>query len=116
MAVFSQRRATANGMAKEITPQQLIDMLENGAELVDVRELEEVNEGKIQNTKHWPLSSFGLRRTEISKTLPTIFYCRTGLRSLKAAEIAESWTGQGVFSLQGGYLAYESQKEEKTEN
>lgn len=103
-------------MAKEITPQQLIEMLEQGAELVDVRELEEVNEGKITNTKHWPLSSFGLRRPEISKTLPTIFYCRTGLRSLKAVEIAETWTSQDVFSLHGGYLAFLNEREEKAEN
>ena len=98
-------------MAKELNLPQLLDMLNTGAELVDVREAEELSEGKIEQTRHWPLSTFGLRQQEISKTRPTIFYCRTGLRSLKAAEIAASWTPQEVFSLRGGYLAYLNDKE-----
>jgi rhodanese-related sulfurtransferase len=97
-------------MTKEINTKQLLEMLERGVELVDVREAEELREGKIDDTKHWPLSSFGLRQKEISKTRPTVFYCRTGLRSLKAAEIAADWTKQDVFSLQGGFLAYNHDK------
>jgi len=94
-------------MAKEIDVKQLCAFLKGGAELVDVREAEELlKEGKIQNTKHWPLSSFSAREAEISKTRPTIFYCRSGLRSLKAAEIASVWTEQDVYSLRGGYIAF----------
>ena len=103
-------------MAKELNLPQFLDLLKKGAELVDVRESEELSEGRIEKTKHWPLSSFGLRQTDISKTRPTIFYCRTGLRSLKAAEIASSWTTQEVFSLRGGYLAYVNDKEKSRDN
>ena len=98
-------------MAKEIDIKQLCAFLKSGAELVDVREAEELlKDGKIQNTKHWPLSSFSLREAEISKTRPTIFYCRSGLRSLKAAEIASVWTEQDVYSLRGGFIAYVNEK------
>ena len=96
-------------MAKEIDLKQLVEILRKGAELVDVREVDELKEGALKNTKHWPLSSFGLREAEISKTRPTIFYCRSGLRSLKAAEIASLWTQQDVYSLRGGYLGYLSE-------
>ncbi len=98
-------------MAKEIDISELSEVLKGGAELIDVREPEELlKEGKIQGTKHWPLSSFALREAEISKTRPTIFYCRSGIRSLKAAEIASVWTEQDVYSLRGGYLAYANTK------
>lgn len=93
-------------MAKEIDPSQLLEILKNGAELVDVRESNELQEGKINNATHWPLSTFGLRQGQVSSLQPTVFYCRSGLRSLKAAEIAATWTSQDVYSLRGGYLAY----------
>lgn len=100
-------------MAKEIDVGQLPEYLEQGADFVDVREVEELSrDGKIQNTKHWPLSTFALREAEISKTRPTIFYCRSGLRSLKAAEIASIWTKQDVYSLRDGYIAYKSQEKD----
>ncbi len=102
-------------MAKEIDLKQLVDILKKGAELVDVRELEELKEGALDNIKHWPLSSFGLREGDISKTRPTIFYCRSGLRSLKAAEIASLWTQQDVYSLRGGYLGYLSETKPELE-
>ncbi len=93
-------------MAREINPSELLEILKNGAELVDVRESNELQEGKIEHATHWPLSTFGLRQEQISESRPTVFYCRSGLRSLKAAEIAANWTSQDVYSLRGGYLAY----------
>lgn len=101
-------------MAKEIGIKELFEILRDGAELVDVRESDELSrDGKIQDTKHWPLSSFALREAEISKTRPTIFYCHSGLRSLKAAEIASVWTDQNVYSLKGGFIAYMNEKSSK---
>ena len=101
-------------MVKQIDYRQLERMLLEGAELVDVRELDEVTEGQIQGGKHWPLSTFGLRQEEVSKKRPTIFYCRSGLRSTKAAEIAETWTEQDVYSLEGGILGYfDAQQDER---
>lgn len=93
-------------MIKEIPMDKLQEMLDHGAELIDVREEEEVTKtGPIDEcAKHWPLSTFGLRQDEVSKQRPTIFYCHSGLRSMKAAEIAENWTEQDLYTLQGGLL------------
>lgn len=97
-------------MVQEITSQQLAQFLQQGAELVDVRESEELTEqGLLTGGKHWPLSSFALRQPEVSQLRPTIFYCRSGLRSMQAAEIASRWTDQQVFYLHGGYLSYLAQ-------
>ena len=101
-------------MVKEITNSQLLrKVLADGALLIDVRENEEVEEGALNYDDHWPLSSFGLRQTEISKTRPTIFYCRSGVRSFKAAEIASEWTDQPVYTLGGGYLEFKEQNSSK---
>lgn len=97
-------------MVKELSVGELRKMLEEGAELIDVREEDELSEGAIAGGKNWPLSTFGLRQQDISRSRPTIFYCRTGMRSIKAAEIAESWTEQELFSLRGGFHKFSSDK------
>ncbi len=86
-------------MVREIDRKTLHELLQLGATLVDVRESNEVlTEGRVfDDARHWPLSSFGARQCEISQTRPTIFYCRSGLRSLQAAEIASLWTSQDVY-------------------
>lgn len=97
-------------MVREITCKELEKLLEQGAELVDVRESEELKEGEIRGGINWPLSTFGIRQREVSKHRPTIFYCRSGMRSMQAAEIASNWTSQNVFFLHGGYLTYLAEK------
>ena len=93
-------------MYQEITMDQLEDILSDGAILVDVREEDEIEAGAIPGHKAMPLSSFDSFRDEISKDKPTIFYCGSGKRSLKACQIAQQWTEQQLFSLAGGYIAY----------
>jgi rhodanese-related sulfurtransferase len=95
-------------MIKEIDDQELYRLLAEGTvDLVDVREESEFQEGDIPGAKNWPLSSFGLRQKEVSRDRPTLFFCRSGLRSMKAAEIAESWTSQNLFTLEGGVDRYQ---------
>ncbi len=93
---------------KEIDYDELKALVEQGAQLVDVREADEVESGRIPGGINWPLSTFGLRQKDVSRERPTIFYCRSGLRSLKAAEIAESWTSQELYFLKGGTVNLKS--------
>ena len=93
-------------MVREVSCGELEQLLKQGAELVDVREAEELEEGVIKGGTNWPLSTFGLRQEDVSRKRPTIFYCRSGMRSMQAAEIASNWTDQKVFFLDGGYLTY----------
>ncbi len=96
-------------MVKEIDFVELRALLVQGADLIDVREPEETSEdSKLPGDRNWPLSTFGLRQKDLSKDRPTIFYCRSGLRSLKAAEIAEAWTDQTLYFLKGGLLNVKS--------
>lgn len=93
-------------MFKEITLDELEDLLSEGATLVDVREDDEVADGAIPGNVHMALSVFDSFKDDISKDKPTVFYCRSGRRSMKACEIASQWTEQQLYSLAGGYLAY----------
>lgn len=93
-------------MISEIDIDEMERLVDEGAVLVDVREEEEVLEGCIEGSLSWPLSRFAEFKDDVSQTNPTIFYCRSGRRSLKSAEMAEEWTDQPLYSLSGGYLAY----------
>tara|TARA_Y100000991_G_C21970281_1_gene349053 strand:+ start:294 stop:578 length:285 start_codon:yes stop_codon:yes gene_type:complete len=91
---------------EEINLDKFHKLVDLGAEIIDVREKSEYQDENINESKHWPLSSLNIRKREISQNTPSIFYCRSGLRSFQAAEIADSWTKQKVYSLKGGILKY----------
>ena len=93
-------------MIKEVTAEELPKLIAEGVQVVDVRETEELKDGAIAGGLHWPLSTLGLHKKEIATRRSILFYCRSGLRSMKAAEIAEEWTGEQLYSLQGGFLEY----------
>lgn len=96
-------------MIKEIDLQDLASILGQGAKLVDVRESEELEDGVIPGHIHMPLSVLEEFETDLKALGPKIlFYCRSGKRSLKAAEMAQDWgIGPDLFSLRGGFLEYE---------
>ena len=99
-------------MIEEVDVKQMEAMVSKGAQLVDVREDEELSsEGLIEGMTHMPLSTFEDFEANLDKTRPVVFYCRSGRRSLKAAEIAETWTSQPVYSLKGGIIAYKQEKQ-----
>ena len=92
-------------MAKEVYKGEMETLVMSGAELVDVREAEEIAEdGGLPGRTHWPLSRLAELAAWISKDRPTIFYCRSGLRSFQAAEIAARWTEAPVYYLSGGMI------------
>ena len=92
-------------MVKRIDAHQLKTLISEGAVLVDVRESNETDK-VIDGSLHWPLSKLNDSRGKLSKTRATVFYCSSGLRSQKAAEIAEEWTNQDTYTLDGGINEY----------
>ena len=101
----------ADGDVKEIAIEELDGFIDEGVVVIDVREDEELDAGMIDGAVHMPLSRFDEFSDEISQDKPSVFYCRSGRRSLKAAEIAGEWTDQAVYSLAGGYLAYSGEND-----
>lgn len=84
--VFTSCASAAEGYRK-ITPQEGKDMIEKKITLVDVREPSEYEEGHIPSAILIPLGTIDERVTEklTDKDAPVILYCRSGVRSRKAA-------------------------------
>ena len=95
---------------KEISAKEVQKNLEQGQSLslIDVREVVEVEEGRIPGTLHIPLGLLEFRMNELSKNEPYIIVCRSGGRSGRATQFLES-QGFDVTNMVGGMLAWEGE-------
>jgi len=105
---------------KEISRASAREMLDQGAQLVDVRVDHEWETGHLPGAVHIPLAELPARAEEIDKDRPVILYCRGGNRSsmattalaeagydaVKLSEGAVGWEEEGLeFEPKGGYVA-----------
>ncbi|MGM8215756.1 rhodanese-like domain-containing protein [Bacillaceae bacterium W0354] len=74
--------------------------------LIDVREVEEVQAGKIPGAIHIPLGLLEFRVNELDKTKEYIMVCRSGGRSGQATIYLDS-LGYQAKNLLGGMLDWE---------
>jgi rhodanese-related sulfurtransferase len=73
------------GETREVSREEARKMVEEGAQLVDVRADHEWNAGHIANAKHVPLPELPQRTGELDQDRPVVVYCRGGNRSSMAA-------------------------------
>jgi rhodanese-related sulfurtransferase len=112
--------AEADVTPKEISRAEAREMLEKGAQLVDVRADHEWEAGHLPGAVHIPLAELPQHIEEIDKERPVILYCRGGNRSsmattalaeagfdaVKLTEGAVGWEEEGLaFEPEGGYVA-----------
>jgi rhodanese-related sulfurtransferase len=71
---------------KEISRDEARKLVEDGAQLVDVRAAHEWEAGRIVGATHLPLAELAGRTGEIDRGRPVVLYCRGGTRSAMAAE------------------------------
>lgn len=92
---------------KTITPEVLQEKLHAGetVNLIDVREPEELLEGKIEGAINIPLGLLEFRMHELDKKTPYVMVCRSGGRSGQATMFLES-QGFDVTNMAGGMLAW----------
>ena len=76
------------------------------AQIVDVREPQEWSDGHIPGATHIPLAELGLRLGQLDAARPVIAVCRSGVRSLKAAEFLRRSGVPGATSMAGGMKAW----------
>ncbi|UNT71641.1 rhodanese-like domain-containing protein (plasmid) [Bacillus sp. N447-1] len=97
---------------KEITAKALENKLMDQEEvnIIDVREVEEVVEGKIPKSLHIPLGLLEYRMHELDKNKEYIIVCRSGGRSSRAVQFLESY-GYQVINMNGGMLAWKGETE-----
>ena len=79
-----------------------------GSILLDVRTPKETSQGMIPGATEIDFYNTGFRKnvSKVEKGKPIIIYCRTGVRSVKAAYILDSLGYTDLYNLKGGYKAW----------
>ncbi|HKZ13449.1 MAG TPA: rhodanese-like domain-containing protein [Solirubrobacterales bacterium] len=110
----------ADAAPKTISRAEAREMIDAGAQLVDVRADHEWEAGHLPGAIHIALPELPARVEEIDKDKPVILYCRGGNRSTmatvalaeagydaaKLSEGATGWEEEGLpFEPEGGYVA-----------
>ena len=97
---------------KEITAKEVQQRIDNGEalNLIDVREVDEVQAGHIPGITHIPLGLLEFRTHELDKSKPYIMVCRSGGRSGQATQYLQS-QGFDVTNMSGGMLSWEGKVE-----
>jgi len=80
----------------------------SNAVLVDLRETQEYEGGRLPKALHIPLSQLESRSGELAKLKdrPVVAYCTTGNRSSLAAKVLARAGFKDVYQLRGGYRAW----------
>lgn len=77
-------------------------------QIVDVREDSEWAQSRIPgDVKHIPLGELTQRAAEVGDQ-PVVFQCRSGVRSLMAAQAFRA-AGREAYSLEGGLIAWDGE-------
>ncbi|TRM11748.1 rhodanese-like domain-containing protein [Lentibacillus cibarius] len=92
---------------KEIMTNELMEKIKNNenVNVIDVREDDEVAQGKIPGAKHIPLGEIPNQLDKLDKNKHYYMVCRSGGRSGKACEFLEQ-QGYNVTNVDGGMLAW----------
>jgi len=88
----------------EISVNELAHLIKNKkcANLVDVRNPDEVKEFNIEGSQFIPLAELEERISEIDQTSPIFLICKSGNRSAKAAEILKTKGMTKITNVIGG--------------
>jgi rhodanese-related sulfurtransferase len=93
----------------ELAPREVAALWERGEiELVDVREPEEYEAGRIAGARHIPLTELTAQAHTIGQELPIVFYCRVGNRSGMAADAFRA-SGFDAHNMSGGLEDWQAQ-------
>lgn len=97
---------------KEMTAKEVETLLNEQKRLsiIDVREVDEVAEGKISGAVNIPLGLVEFRMHELDKSKEYIMVCRSGARSGRATQFLEG-RGFNVINMAGGMLSWEGKVE-----
>lgn len=93
--------ACTNGY-KTIDSNRAMELIEDGAVVVDVRTSDEYKSGYIENSINIPVDN--ISDIEYDKETVIIVYCASGMRSAEAAKILIQEGYTNVYNLDGGLI------------
>ncbi|MEX1254336.1 MAG: rhodanese-like domain-containing protein [Dehalococcoidia bacterium] len=84
------------------------ELLNDGAHIIDVREMHEYQDGHIPSAPLIPVGAVFARREELPKDGKIIFTCAVGQRSALACEMAAAagLPAERIYNLEGGTEAW----------
>jgi rhodanese-related sulfurtransferase len=82
---MSEPGKEGSGAPREVSREQARKLIDEGAQLIDVRADHEWAAGHLPGATHLPLAELSERTGEIDKDRPVLLYCRGGNRSTMAA-------------------------------
>ncbi len=92
-----------NGLYRQVLFLDVYNLVKENAQIIDVREENEYNNGHIEGAKNIPMSRFRQSLDEIDKTKPVYVHCQTGQRSYNVA-LALKHYGFDVYNIAGSYF------------
>jgi rhodanese-related sulfurtransferase len=92
-------------IAGDLSPGQAAELIEAGAELIDVRRPYEFEGGRIAGARNLEMNGLSAHAEELPRDRPIVFYCRSGNRSGMAAE-AFRQAGFDAHHIAGGIEAW----------
>ena len=108
---FNQITDDAKTRIREVTPAQASEEQQQGAVLIDVRESEEVAQGRAKGAIHLSKGLIELRIEDAvpDAATPIICYCGGGYRSALAADNLQKMGYSNVASMSGGLKSWRNE-------
>ena len=85
----------------ELTPAEAAAKVDEGAQLIDIRQDYEWEAGHIDGARHIRMEELPASASELDRDRPIVFQCRSGSRSAFATQIFRE-SGYDAFNLAGG--------------
>ncbi len=92
-----------------VDPGKARELIESGADLIDVREPSEYVQGHIPGARLVPLNTFLAQPRDHAQRDNVVFVCAVGVRSALACEMAAAIGLSQVYNLEGGTQGWASQ-------
>jgi rhodanese-related sulfurtransferase len=92
----------------EVSPAEAKNLIDGGAQVVDVRTEPEYEAGHVPGSRHVPLETVESDAAGLDRAQPVVIYCRSGDRSGMAAD-AFTASGWDAHSIAGGLLAWQEE-------
>lgn len=102
--------ACGKKLYETIDTNKAVDIINNGAVLIDVRTTDEFNREHITNAVNIPLEQIDTIGYDKDTTI--IVYCQTGIRSKEAVEKLSNMGYTNLYDLDGGLLNWGGSLEE----
>lgn len=90
----------------DASPAQAVRLMNDGAQLIDLRGHDAFRGGHIVNARHIPMDELDAKADKLEKTAPVVVYCETGTTSPRAAAALVRDGFTDVWQLGGGLAAW----------